>query len=97
MQLPVCCMDGHLFYRPGTSAEIAVERVTAVVRELKAVGGIGVINWHSDTAHDQTPLFEEWGAAYMRLLHLLAADSSAWVTSLDRLRDWFWTREQRLL
>ena len=28
------------------------------------MGGIGVINWHSDTAHDQMPLFEEWEAAY---------------------------------
>jgi hypothetical protein len=95
LQLPVFCMDGNLFYRDSSVKE-ALEQIGGMVATIKQWGGIGVIDWHSDTSHPKTRGFERWGQAYFRLLKRLADESTLWVTNLGELASWFARRNRSL-
>ena len=95
LQLPVFCMDGNLFYRD-VSVESALEEIMGMIANLKEWGGVGVIDWHSDTAHPGTRGYERWGEAYCQLLEALAEDSSLWVANLSELDSWFTGRNRQL-
>ena len=95
LQLPVFCMDGNVFYT-SSSVEDAVAKISDVIATIKAVGGVGSIDWHSDTASPETPGYREWGLAYEQLVRMLARDGEIWTTSLDAICDWFKTRRSRL-
>lgn len=95
LQLPVFCMDGNLFYRD-VSAARALEEITGMIATLKEWGGVGVIDWHSDTSHPQARGFERWGEAYYQLLDTLAEDSSLWIANLGELESWFTKRNRQL-
>jgi hypothetical protein len=96
VQIPVFCMDGNLFYT-SSSVDDALEKIAAIVARIKAVGGVGAIDWHSDTANPSTPGYREWGEAYERLVKMLADDSEVWTTNLETIVDWFKARRRRLL
>ena len=96
MQLPVFCMDGHLYYKPEMTLETAVEEMSAVMQTIKQQGGVGIVDWHSDTSNPHTPLFEAWGEGYAGLLGVLANDPDVWVTNLGAMHDWFAEREAKL-
>jgi hypothetical protein len=95
MQVPVFCMDGNVFYT-SSSVDDAVDKISAIISNIKEVGGIGVIDWHSDTASPATPGYREWGLAYERLVRMLANDSGVWTTSLESIFDWFKVRQNQL-
>jgi hypothetical protein len=95
MQIPVFCMDGNLFYT-SSSVDDAVEKIATIIGRIKAVGGVGAIDWHSDTANAATPGYREWGEAYERLVRMLANDSEVWTTSLETILDWVKARRLRL-
>jgi hypothetical protein len=95
LQLPVCCMDGNVFYS-SSSVDDGVDRIWAIITRIKEVGGVGVIDWHSDTASPATQGYREWGEAYERLVYKLAGDSEVWVTNLEAILDWFKSRRNRL-
>jgi hypothetical protein len=95
LQMPVFCMDGNVFYTP-SSVEEAVAKISAVIANIKEVGGVGSIDWHSDTASPETPGYEDWGLAYEQLVRMLADDSDVWTTSLEAIVDWFKTRRSQL-
>jgi hypothetical protein len=88
-------MDGNVFYS-SSSVDEGVEKIWAIITRIKEVGGVGVIDWHSDTASPHTPGYREWGEAYERLVHMLANDSEVWVTNLEAILDWFTSRRNRL-
>ena len=96
LELPVFCMDGSVFDRRGGGADEAVVRVRHFAAIVKAHGGVGVINWHSDTSHPLTPAYRSWGACYFSVLETLADDSGIWVTNLGRLYQWVEERRARL-
>ncbi len=92
LQLPTFGMDGSLFYTPDMTLDDARAQLVAALDALKAAQGLGVIDWHSDTAHPDTPLYERWGQGYALLLDLLASDSQAWVPTAEEARAWFAAR-----
>lgn len=97
VQLPVCAMDGNLFYIKGMTAETAVERLLSVVSNLvEKYEGLGVLDWHSDTSHPGTPGYREWGRAYFEFLRRLSDKSELWVTNLGEIATWLGERQKRL-
>jgi hypothetical protein len=90
-QLPTYCMDGNLFYR-GSTPKAAVERVATYLRRIKEYGGLGVIDWHVRTSVPANREFRDWGAAYLGILDLLAADPDLWVAGLGEIDRWLETR-----
>jgi hypothetical protein len=95
LQLPVFCMDGNLFQRPSTTTD-ALQQITARTQIIKEAGGLGVVDWHSDTAHPDHPKYAQWGKCYFDYLNYLARDDGAWGTSLETIADWL-TRRLRVL
>ncbi len=95
VQIPVFCMDGNVFYT-SSSVDDAVDKISAIVATIKEVGGVGAIDWHSDTACPDTPGYQAWGQAYERLVQMLANDSEVWTTSLEAILAWFTSRRDRL-
>jgi hypothetical protein len=96
MQLPVCVMDGNLFYIKGMTAVTAVEKLLTIVSDLEECGGLGVVDWHSDTSHPQTPSYTEWGKAYFEFLHRLSDKPRLWVTKLGEITRWLAKRQEDL-
>ena len=95
LQLPMFCMDGNLFYR-SVSVDVAVKEIAAMVQTIKDVGGVGVIDWHSDTSSPVTPGYREWGEAYAKVVELLTTDSEIWTTNLQTIADWHADRSRLL-
>ena len=95
LQLPVFCMDANLFQR-SPSAIDALQQVTARTQVIKEVGGLGVLDWHSDTAHPEHPKYAAWGKCYFEYLQYLGRDNGAWVTSLETIADWLAWRSRVL-
>jgi hypothetical protein len=96
LELPVFCMDGNVFYRPGQRGDGQADQIRALVATLKEYGGVGVLDWHSDTSHPKTPGYQTWGACYLSLLRTFTEDSTLWVTSLGQLSRWIEQRQARL-
>lgn len=89
LQLPTFCMDGHFFYHH-SDATAAVTQFTDYLGTLQHYGGAGLVDWHVRTSYPRTPEYRHWGEAYVQILHMLAADSSIWVTTPADLYRW-WT------
>lgn len=96
LQLPVCAMDGNYFYRDGMTAAKCMDEMIPMLDEIDALGGVGVIDWHSDTSHPGTKRYAEWGRAYFELLDYLKKHTSRWVTSLGCIAAWVNEREERM-
>jgi hypothetical protein len=96
LQLPVCIMDGNLFYEEGMSVELAIQQMIAAVTELLKHGGLGVVDWHSDASHPKTPRYKKWGKAYFEFLGRLSQIPQLWVTNLGEIADWLQNRERHL-
>jgi len=96
LQIPVFCMDGNFMYDSRRTAEQADQIFIEILAAIKQYHGIACIDWHSDTSNERTPNFEHWGQMYRRILELLAADSTIWVTKLEDMYTWFTDRNQKL-
>ena len=96
LQLPVFAMDGNFFYHKGITAEAATESLMGLVGEIVRYNGMGVVDWHSDTSHPNTPAYREWGRAYFDFLQQLSLVPDVWVTSLGEIATWLCERERRL-
>ncbi len=95
-QIPVFAMDGNLFYEPGMSVACAVDRLLSAVKQLSDCGGVGVVDWHSDTSHPATPGYELWGRCYWEFLRRLSEMSELWITNLGEIAVWVQDRDRRL-
>jgi hypothetical protein len=85
-QLPVFCMDGSVLYG-SEDVDAAVASVAAALAEVRAVGGLGVIDWHAETSIPDGAR-PAWGTAYQEVLDLAAADPGLWVTDLGSIDRW---------
>lgn len=95
IQLPVFCMDGHLFYRP-TKFEDTLIHFKSYIDTIKQIGGLGVIDWHVRTSYPKSPKFINWGKTYLKILEYLSADREVWVTNLSEINSWLKKRRQLL-
>jgi hypothetical protein len=96
MELPVFCMDGNVFSRPGQTGADQADRICALAKTLKRYRGVGVVDWHSDTSNPETPGYRAWGACYFAVLRAFADDSSLWVANLGELATWIQQRQSKL-
>ena len=85
-ELPVFCMDGSVLYG-SEDVDAAVASVAGALAEIRAVGGLGVIDWHAETSIPDGPR-PAWGTAYQEILDLVAADPGLWVTDLGSIDRW---------
>jgi peptidoglycan/xylan/chitin deacetylase (PgdA/CDA1 family) len=95
LQLPVFCMDGHLFYRP-MEIDDAVDRVLKYVETIKHYNGLGIIDWHVRTSYPKNKEFRKWGEAYINIIKKLSKEKDIWVTNLGEIISWWKQREDRI-
>lgn len=96
LQLPVCVMDGNLFYKAGMSVGSAMEHLASVVNQLLECGGVGVVDWHSDTSHPKTAGYGLWGQCYREFLRHISDVPGLWVTNLGEIASWVRDRDRQL-
>ncbi|MEA2247038.1 MAG: hypothetical protein QOH46_1567, partial [Solirubrobacteraceae bacterium] len=97
LQVPTIAMDGALFgnrrpwrlrdrraMRAGETEADAVAHVAALIAELKRFEGVAALDWHEYTSHPSSPL-EDWGAAYLQVLDLVAGDQEIDVRTYEEL------------
>ena len=87
IQVPTAIMDGNLLYG-SDDVDAAVAQVARVVDTIRAVGGVGSIDWHIQASVPRTPEYRHWGVAYQEILALLAGDPDLWVTSHREIARW---------
>jgi hypothetical protein len=89
MQLPVFCMDAHIFVF-GLQPKHAdpLDQAKECIQQIKQHQGLGVLNWHVRTSYPGSNKFHKWGKSYIELLKYLANDSEIWITSLSEINDW---------
>jgi peptidoglycan/xylan/chitin deacetylase (PgdA/CDA1 family) len=90
-ELPTAVMDGHILNSP--QREETEWRITKMIHEVRRVGGVLVLDWHTETA---TSVYDRAGymPALERVLSQVWATSDAWITSPIRLLD-HWERRRR--
>lgn len=92
LQIPVFCMDGHLFYKESMTAKKAVGKILKYLDILVENQGIGSIDWHIRTSYPKGEKYNEWGKAYLEVLEQLAVREDIWVTSAADFYEWWKSR-----
>lgn len=95
IQMPVFCMDGHLFNHPAEDSD-AIGKLTNYIGTIKQAGGLGVIDWHVRASFPKNSKYMDWGNTYIKLLEFLSNDSEIWVTSLGEINSWLRERNTRI-
>lgn len=95
MELPVFCMDDHLFCRP-IEIYAAVDELKKFLETIKQLGGVGVIDWHVKSSYPKNSKYLNWGKTYIKLLEHLSNESEIWVTSLGNISDWLKNRSKTI-
>lgn len=96
LQLPVCTMDGGVFNGRTSSPEHALQQLESLVTQLVACEGIGVVDWHSDTAHPQAARYRSWGKCYWEFVRRISQTPGLWVTNLGEIAEWVAARDRKL-
>ena len=90
-ELPACLMDGHVL--PDRDLGAAANRAGQVIDRTKQVGGVAVLNWHTESFCNMF-VFRGYRTVLEHLLVRLAADTQAWfATPSEILRHWRRRRE----
>lgn len=95
LQIPVFCMDGNLFYRPGPYDD-RLREVRNHVERIKRVGGGAALLWHDRACFPRSDEFRHWGRAYIDILDGLANDRQIWVATPVEITRWLKARRKRL-
>lgn len=107
LQIPTFAMDGNVLSGAGPGAAAvagdlagavdgAVSTVMTLVDGIRAVNGVGSIDWHIQASVPATPEYRHWGVAYQEILAALAARPDVWVTSHREIARWVEGRADRL-
>ena len=78
LQIPNFCMDGHLFYKKGSTYS-KMRKFWTAFRNLRSSEGVGVLNWHARASSPNGIKLREWGRAYESILHQITKDQSIWI------------------
>jgi hypothetical protein len=92
IQLPVLAMDAALL-GDGATADEAVEALWGSIGEVRAVGGLGVLDWHVRMSYPANRRYRSCGEAYLGTLDRLAGADDLWVTDLGTIERWWRERE----
>jgi hypothetical protein len=82
-ELPAAIMDGHLLERPSAAQEATA---SSLIEETRSVGGLLVLNWHTETAN-QVLARVGYRDAFERILDRVLTSEDAWITTPRRLLD----------
>jgi hypothetical protein len=82
-ELPAAIMDGHILERSSAGSE---EAALAVIEETRSVGGVLVLNWHTETAN-QVLARAAYRDAFERILDRVLTSGDAWITTPNQLLD----------
>jgi hypothetical protein len=86
-ELPTCLMDGHVLADAG-HLHRAVEAAIETVEEVKRVGGIAVLDWHTESACNGY-IFRNYLTALDAILGRLLEDGDAWwATPWEIVQHW---------
>jgi hypothetical protein len=92
LEVPLTAMDGALFRTLELDGDRAARRIRGHLDAVAACGGLAVLLWHPNAA-DATA-YPGWWKAYLSALDDLAT-RSAWVTTGQKIADWWETRTRR--
>ena len=87
-ELPAAIMDGHFLEHRSTGTE---ESVLSVIEETRSVGGMLVLNWHTESAN-QAFTRAGFRDAFERILTKVSEAGDAWITTPVQLLDHWETR-----
>jgi hypothetical protein len=91
-ELPTAVMDGHVI-SDGGDVNAAVRRVQRIAESVREVGGMLILDWHTEAAVDDY-CYRNLRTALARVLAELRARGDAWfVTPWELIRHW---HERRL-
>ena len=87
--LPVAIMDSHLADGPAPDTRIAL--ATEIVGEVRSVGGVLTLNWHTEAGRDQ---FDRAGLMELaaQIVEPALDGSDVWMTTPDELLDYWAAR-----
>jgi hypothetical protein len=82
-EVPTAIQDGHLL--EGAPGDV-LDRATAMIDETRSVGGVLVLNWHTETANQQ---FMRRGFldVFQQVIDHVRAEPDVWFTTTSRLLD----------
>ncbi|MEA2320929.1 MAG: hypothetical protein QOD81_779 [Solirubrobacteraceae bacterium] len=78
-ELPVCLMDGHVI-RDGVSVSGAVDAALRMIRRVRDLGGVAVLDWHAESACADY-VFKRHVATLDGVLAAVADDGDAWIAT----------------
>lgn len=86
-ELPTAIMDGHVI-KGGGDVEVAVDNALRVIKKVRAVHGMVVLDWHTETAIDRY-CYRHQSTVLLNIIATLRADSEAWfVTPWELIQHW---------
>jgi peptidoglycan/xylan/chitin deacetylase (PgdA/CDA1 family) len=92
LELPLTIMDGALFWHLKDDASQAVDRTKALLHTSQDLYGLTVLLWHQRVGDERR--YPGWWQAYRQVIHHLATDERAWVTSAAEVARWWLAREK---
>jgi hypothetical protein len=78
-----------------TNVASGVEKCSEIIDTVRQVGGMSVIDWHTENICDSSIRGNAF-AVLKRLLNNLSSDGDAWITTPSKIVDHRWNRAQRL-
>ena len=92
LEIPLTIMDCHLMCYP---REKALKVAQEVIEELKTVGGLLVLNWHTESFCNRWR-FEGYVDLFDQILRPLLCDSDAWFATPLEVAKWWKNRASRI-
>ena len=90
-ELPAGIMDGHILERTSAGSE---EAALSLIEETRSVGGLLVLNWHTETAN-QAMTQGGYRDAFERILDRVVSGGDVWITTPRQLLDHWEARAGR--
>jgi len=90
LEIPLVVMDGHVMAK---GQEDAVREVLDVAAVVKEVGGVLVLDWHTESYCNQWR-FEGYRDTLEKVLKRLLGDDSVWVATPTEVQSWWRARSQ---
>jgi peptidoglycan/xylan/chitin deacetylase (PgdA/CDA1 family) len=93
-ELPNSITDGQIIDRHANVAS-GVEKCSEIIDTVRQVGGMSVIDWHTESICDSS-IWRNTFAVLKRLLNNLSSNGDAWIATPSEILDHWRNRAQRL-
>jgi peptidoglycan/xylan/chitin deacetylase (PgdA/CDA1 family) len=84
LQLPVFCMDGHLFSER-FNLQQKIKEFMIAFRRIKQLEGLAVLNWHVRSSSERPIRFRKWAKGYQKIISQLSQIPEVWIPTPQTL------------